>query len=701
MSLHVSRREPRAHWLLLLLAMAVLVGALCLNGYVSGIVGGSGRPSGAGSTTGVPQEVSRGGPVLRLDGATPQARRIPDETIALTFDDGPDPVWTPRILDVLRAHRAHATFFVVGARVNRHPELVRRMLAEGHEIGSHTFTHADVASARGWRRDLEITLTRNAIAGATGRYVTLFRPPFSSGPDGITTADYAALRSIARHGHVAVLADRDTRDWQRAGVPEILARATPTPPGTGAVVLMHDGGGDRTQTVAALDKLLHDLTVQGYAFRTVSAALGAPDSIVEAPRGARIAGTALRYAQWGAARLGDALAIFVTVALVLGLLRLAAQLLGAGVHRRRRRRPLRYLGPVSIVVPAYNEAANIAATVRSLVDSDYPELEVIVVDDGSIDGTAEIVRRLRLPCVSVVRQPNGGKPAALNTGIAHAAYDLLVLVDGDTVFEPDAVGRLIQPFADPDVGAISGNTKVANRRGLLGRWQHIEYVIGFNLDRRLLDTLRCMTTVPGAIGAFRREALVEIGGVSASTLAEDTDLTMGVLRAGWRVVYEATAVAWTEAPNTLRQLWRQRYRWCYGTMQAIWKHRHSLLQRGQAGALGRRGLPYLWLFQIALPLAAPAVDIYAVYGMVFLPWWQVAAVWCGLLVGQTLTAMYALRLDGERLRPLWSLPLQQVVYRQLMYLVVIQSLVTALLGSRLRWHRSVRSGSAAALAVSR
>jgi len=335
------------------------------------------------------------------------------------------------------------------------------------------------------------------------------------------------------------------------------------------------------------------------------------------------------------------------------------------------------------------------------VDSDYPELEVIVVDDGSIDGTAEIVRRLRLPCVSVVRQPNGGKPAALNTGIAHAAYDLLVLVDGDTVFEPDAVGRLIQPFADPDVGAISGNTKVANRRGLLGRWQHIEYVIGFNLDRRLLDTLRCMTTVPGAIGAFRREALVEIGGVSASTLAEDTDLTMGVLRAGWRVVYEATAVAWTEAPNTLRQLWRQRYRWCYGTMQAIWKHRHSLLQRGQAGALGRRGLPYLWLFQIALPLAAPAVDIYAVYGMVFLPWWQVAAVWCGLLVGQTLTAMYALRLDGERLRPLWSLPLQQVVYRQLMYLVVIQSLVTALLGSRLRWHRSVRSGSAAALAVSR
>src|SRR5690606_21327123 len=230
----------------------------------------------------------------------------------------------------------------------------------------------------------------------------------------------------------------------------------------------------------------------------------------------------------------------------------------APVHARRgrrwMRRGLRYLGPVSVIVQAYNEAANIAATIRSLVDNDYPAMEAIVVDDSSTDGTAEIVHQLGLPGVRVIRQPNAGKPAALNTGIAHAAYDLLVLVDGDTVFEPDAIGRLIQPFCDPSVGAVSGNTKVANRTGLLGRWQHIEYVIGFNLDRRLFDVARCMPTVPGAIGAFRRQALADVGGVSAATLAEDTDLTMGVIRAGWRVVYEETAIAWTEAPATLRQL---------------------------------------------------------------------------------------------------------------------------------------------------
>src|SRR5690606_10994418 len=219
--------------------------------------------------------------------------------------------------------------------------------------------------------------------------------------------------------------------------------------------------------------------------------------------------------------------------------------------------------------------------------------------------------------------------------------------------------------------------------------------------RRLFDVARCMPTVPGAIGAFRRQALVDVGGVSAATLAEDTDLTMAVIRAGWRVVYEETAIAWTEAPATLRQLWRQRYRWCYGTLQAMWKHRRSLVQRVPAGKLGRRGLAYLALVQVALPLAAPAVDVYAVYGLAFLPLWQVAAVWFGLLILQALTAAYALRLDRERYGPLWTLPFQQIVYRQLMYLVVVQSVVTALLGTRLRWHRMVRTGSAAALAATR
>jgi cellulose synthase/poly-beta-1,6-N-acetylglucosamine synthase-like glycosyltransferase len=226
-------------------------------------------------------------------------------------------------------------------------------------------------------------------------------------------------------------------------------------------------------------------------------------------------------------------------------------------------------------------------------------------------------------------------------------------------------------------------------------------VIGFNLDRRMFDVAECMPTVPGAIGAFRRDTLRDVGGLSSATLAEDTDLTMAVIRAGWKVVYEERAIAWTEAPASLRQLWRQRYRWCYGTMQAMWKHRRALVERGPAGRLGRRGVLYLLLFQVLLPLAAPAVDAYAVYGLFFLPWMRVAAVWFGFIAIQLITAAYALRLDRESYGPLWTLPLQQVVYRQLMYLVVVQSAVAALIGNRQRWQRMTRTGDAAALAASR
>ncbi|WP_245828156.1 bifunctional polysaccharide deacetylase/glycosyltransferase family 2 protein [Micromonospora avicenniae] len=698
----MARRDPRAHWFLLLLGVVLLLATLTVHGLVTGLGGGSGPAGQAGTTDGTapPKSVTEAGPVLRLDRPEPVSRAMPDRTIALTFDDGPDPRWTPQVLDVLRRHHAHATFFVVGARVNEHPELVRRILAEGHEIGSHTFTHADLSAAPAWRRELELSLTRKAIASATGREVTLLRPPYSSLPSALTGADYHALRTAAGSGHVAVLADLDTRDWQRPGAAQIVKAATPAD-GRGAVVLMHDGGGDRDQTVAALDRLLPELTRQGYRFTTVSAGIDAPESAVAAGTGTRISGTLVRWTQAAAGRVATGMNLLLGIALVLGVARLAVQVFCAQRHVRRVRRRTGHRpevrAPVSVIVPAYNEAANIAATVRSLVASDYPALEVIVVDDGSTDGTADIVERMRLRGVRVVRQANAGKPAALNTGIRVARAGLLVLVDGDTVFQADTVRRLVQGFADPTVGAISGNTKVANRRRLLGRWQHLEYVIGFNLDRRMYDVLECMPTIPGAIGAFRREVLLSVGGVPGDTLAEDTDLTMKVLRAGWRVVYEEAAIAWTEAPSTLRQLWRQRYRWCYGTMQAMWKHRHALREPGAGGKLGRRGLPYLTVFQVLLPLTAPAVDVFALYGLLFLPWSTLALSWFGLLLLQALTAGYALRLDRERLGPLWALPLQQIVYRQVMYLVVVQSVVTAVIGNRLRWQRMARTGEAAAL----
>ena len=688
--------------MLLILSLILLLMALSFNGFAHGIAGGSEVPHPIAGAPAAPQEVLEGGPVIRAgaDGQV-ESRRLPAKTIALTFDDGPDPEWTPKVLDVLAKYQAHATFFPIGARVNEYPDLVRRMVAEGNEVGSHTFTHVEMATVPQWRREVELAMTQNAIAGATGKQVTLFRPPFSSTPDAVHQYELEAFPRDA----IVVLHDLDAEDWRRPGVDAIVKAVQPH--GTaGAVVLMHDSGGDRSQTVQALEKFLPAMKAKGYRFTTVSEAFGGESSMLSAPASAQIRGDALRMAQSTSAFVTNAMGVLMVIALVLAVIRLLFQLVAARRHlrvaqRRWRERPFEVLDPVSIIVPAYNESANIAATVRSLVTSDYPYLEVIVVDDGSTDHTADIVERMRLPGVRVIRQANAGKPAALNTGIQAARADLLVLVDGDTVFQADTVYNLVQGFTDPQVGAISGNTKVANRKRLLGRWQHLEYVIGFNLDRRLFDLAGCMPTIPGAIGAFRREVLVDVatrsGSVSHDTLAEDTDLTMAVLRAGWRVVYAEHAIAWTEAPSSLRQLWRQRYRWCYGTMQAMWKHRSSVFERGGGGKLGRRGIPYLLVFQVILPLAAPAVDIFAVYGFIFLPWASMLAAWCGLLAMQIFTAWYALRLDRERYGPLWSIVFQQIVYRQLMYLVVVQSTVTALIGNRLRWQRMQRTGDAAAL----
>jgi peptidoglycan/xylan/chitin deacetylase (PgdA/CDA1 family)/GT2 family glycosyltransferase len=615
----VSRRElrpgpsePRAHWLLASILVVALAAALLVHGYARHEIGHTAtRPSRqrASANLDVP------GALLDLRGERPRASAAPDRTVALTFDDGPDERWTPAVLEVLERHGVRATFFVVGSRVLQHPDLVGRLRREGHEIGVHTFSHVDTGTLAGWEADLQLSLTQTALAGVVGTRAVLYRPPYSSTPAGVSLQDYETYREVARHGYLVALADFDSRDWLGGGVDAVVARATPTGD-AGGIVLFHDGGGDRADTVVALERLLTSLDDRGFRFVTVGELAGLAPDAVEPPAGKveQLQGLLLR----AALSTGGIVASGVTILVpVLGVLALGRTILLLALARRHRRRPERerfdpsFTPPVSIVVPAYNEAAGIEAAVRSLALGDYPGVDVIVVDDGSTDGTAELVRSLGLANVRVVRQENQGKPAALNAGISIARGEIVVMVDGDTIFEADTLRHLVQPFADAGVGAVAGNTKVANRRGILGRWQHLEYVMGFNLDRRMYEELRCMPTVPGAIGAFRREVLDALGGVGADTLAEDTDLTMAIVRAGWQVAYEQRARAWTEAPTTLAALWKQRYRWSYGTMQAMWKHRGAMRPSARS-PLGRRALPYLLTFHVLFPMIAPVIDLFAV-----------------------------------------------------------------------------------------
>jgi len=687
-----SANQP-GHRRLMLFCLGVFALVLLAQGFTSHTIGATREP---GAETSAVAPVAHERPLLSVDGHLLRSHQPPSgKRLALTFDDGPDPTWTPKIMALLRRYHVPGAFFVVGSRVTRYPELVRKLHREGFELGNHTFTHADLSTLPFWESNAQVALTESAIMGVTGIRTRLLRPPYSATPEAVTPHQEEVLGRIAGQGYIVAVADIDPEDWSRPGVANIVARTTPRGQ-TGGVVLMHDAGGDRSQTVAALAQLIPRLQRQGWHFASLSEMLGVPRTALEVPArpGLKISGrilvVVLAIARW----ITDT-AIFLT--LFIGVLVIARLLLVFLLARRHSRNPLVAPGdlshtpPVSVIVPAYNESIGIERGVRSLAASDYPEFEVVVVDDGSDDGTGDIIERAQIPGVRLIRQANGGKPKALNNGIGQALHDIVVTVDGDTVFERETLQRLVQPFRFPEVGAVSGNTKIGNRQGLLGRWQHIEYVMGFNLDRRMYEVLDCMPTVPGAIGAFRKEALADVGRVSSATLAEDTDVTMAIGRAGWRTVYVQDARAWTEAPATLSQLWRQRYRWAYGTIQSVWKHRRAMFVRGDK--IGRRAVPYLFLFQVFMPLCAPLIDLFALYGLLFLSPLPILIAWIAFNVVQMLLGLYAFRLDEEDPRPLLVMPLQQLVYRQMMYLVVIESVVNALAGSRLGWVRMERTGA--------
>ncbi|MEU4348793.1 bifunctional polysaccharide deacetylase/glycosyltransferase family 2 protein [Streptomyces sp. NPDC023838] len=683
-------------YLLPLLFLVALFAMLMLRGYVHNEILADHRIRPDASTDTVPEHILDGGPVIDARGTgKPTSLDIPKHKLVLTFDDGPDPTWTPKVLDQLKKYHAHGVFFVTGANAARYPDLVKRMVDEGHEVGLHTFNHPDLSYQSHARIDWELAQNQLALEGAAGIRTSLFRPPYSSFADAIDDQNWPVIKYVGSRGYITALDSTDSEDWQRPGIKTIVKNATPKH-GKGAIVLMHDSGGDRSQTVEALDTFLPELQGKGYTFVNLTEALNAPSAHTPVSGMDLWKGKAFVFAVQVSEHTTDVLVGGLAVIGVLVFARFGLMLILSFLHARKvRARGFRWgpevTEPVSVIVPAYNERECIANTVRSLMASDHP-IEVLVVDDGSNDGTADIVEAMRLPNVRVIRQVNGGKPSALNNGIRHARYDIVVMMDGDTVFERSTVRELVQPFGDARVGAVAGNAKVGNRDSLIGAWQHIEYVMGFNLDRRMYDVLGCMPTIPGAVGAFRRTALERVGGISEDTLAEDTDVTMAMHRDGWRVVYAENARAWTEAPESVQQLWSQRYRWSYGTMQAIWKHRRAVFERGPSGRFGRVGLPLVSLFMVLAPLLAPLIDVFLLYGLLFGPTEKTVLAWLGVLAIQLVCAAYAFRLDRERLTHLISLPLQQILYRQLMYVVLLQSWITALTGGRLRWQKLRRTG---------
>lgn len=649
--------------------------------------------------------------VSRWGGSDPKA-------VALTFDDGPDPVWTPKILDVLDQKNVHATFFVIGANADAQPDILTRTYDLGEEIGNHTYTHPDVSMIPREELLMQLDATERLLECRLGVRSLLFRPPYAEDVEPDTASQMRPLREVGALGYYTVGMHVDPNDWARPGVNAIVKRTVAqVTGGHGQIVLLHDAGGDRSQTVAALPRIIDELTRRGYHFVTVSQLLGLPRSAVmpPAPRSDRLLvsvdSVGFTLMDWS----GLAVWWLFVAGIALGVSRVAVVTALAVVGRARRRARARrgfspdFRPPVAAIVPAHNEETVIVDSVRSLLASDYPDLRIVVVDDGSTDRTFAVASEAFAghPRVTVLTKPNGGKAAALEFGIAHADTEIVIGMDADTHFQPDAISKLARHFEDPSVGAVAGNARVGNRVNLLTKWQALEYVTNQNLDRRAFDLLGCITVVPGAIGAWRRTLVERAGGFTGDTLAEDADLTLRMLRLGARIVYEDEAVALTEAPDTVRGFVRQRERWVFGTLQTFWKNRGAAF-RPSEGSLGLVAYPMVLLYQIAFPLVSPVMDL-VMAGSLAGAWLQrfqhpadpgsealgVVAFWWALFVLlDMLTAFVAFALERREDWSLlwWVLP-QRLFYRQLMYFVVARATLHAVRGSIVGWHRIERKGT--------
>jgi cellulose synthase/poly-beta-1,6-N-acetylglucosamine synthase-like glycosyltransferase/spore germination protein YaaH/peptidoglycan/xylan/chitin deacetylase (PgdA/CDA1 family) len=652
--------------------------------------------------------------------------------VALTFDDGPDPNWTPKILDVLKEKNVTGTFFLIGIQADKFSGIVKRIYNEGNTIGNHTFTHPDISNISNAYVKVELNLTERLFASLVGVRVTLMRPPYAIDEEPDTSDQVRPLEIPQEMGYVTVGNRIDPDDWSGSPSAEkisayVLAHLPPCRQENlrcGNIVLLHDGGGNRAETVRALPTIIDGIRARGYEIVPVYDLLGKTRADVMAPLAAGELWAA-RLDRFGFWLFGAGIAIITWVFLV-GDVLMTGRLIfigAAAVYDRVREKMLgqpaeveSYKPKVAVLIPAYNEEKVIERTVRAALNSNYPNLYVIVIDDGSKDRTLEVARQafaaeVAAGQVLILGKPNSGKAEALNFGIEHIGdAELFVGIDADTIIAPDAIGRMVPHFIDPKIGAIAGNAKVGNRVNLWTRWQALEYITSQNFERRALDVLGAVSVVPGAIGAWRVSAVREAGGYQIDTVAEDADLTMALLRRGYRVEYEDLALAYTEAPTNANGLMRQRFRWSFGILQAVYKHRKVVAREGP---LGWVALPNIFVFQILLPLVSPLIDIMFVVGTIwyyiqkhFHPdstdpadFHKLVLFFFAFLVIDFIASAIAFALerrhpddkeDAWLLSQVW---LQRFAYRQLFSIVLFKTLKRALEGRKFAWDKLERTAA--------
>lgn len=622
------------------------------------------------------------------------------DQVVLSFDDGPDPVWTPLILDILKQEGIHAVFFVVGSRAVENPALIRRILAEGHEIGNHSYSHPDLSEATEARTMFELNANQRILQGIAGISTLLFRPPYHADTYPQSFDEFMTLVKAQQLGYLSISNSVDSEDWN-APTPEGIFERVKERRHAGNIILLHDGGGDRLATVAALPRIIRYLRDRGDQMVSLQTLLQLPREALMPPIPADDSTDSRVVAQTGLTlveHIEEFTWAFMIGVTVLLLIRTGMIVTLAVRHRwveKKRPKEPTFRIPVSVLMAAYNESKVIAATIRSVLASDYEgDLELIVVNDGSTDDTAEIIAGLAAadPRIRLISQQNLGKAQALNRALEAACYETIVMLDADTQFQPETIRFLVAPLTQPEVGAVCGHVRVGNLTSVIACFQALEYMCGFNLDRRAYDHWNAITVAPGAISAFKKLAIERAGGMVTDTLAEDTDLTLHLHRTRYRIRYAPKAIAHTEAPDHIQALVRQRVRWAFGTLQCLWKHRGLLCSLERPG-LGFFSLPSVWFCHVFLVALIPVVDMMLLLSIFLgtgLSLVEYAIFFFALEWALALCGCY---FEGESLRTsLWIFPMR-ILYRPLLCLSVWLAIIRALRGAWYGWGKLDRKGT--------
>jgi cellulose synthase/poly-beta-1,6-N-acetylglucosamine synthase-like glycosyltransferase/spore germination protein YaaH/peptidoglycan/xylan/chitin deacetylase (PgdA/CDA1 family) len=635
-----------------------------------------------------------------------------NKKLVLTYDDGPDPVYTKQILDTLAYYHVPAAFFVVGIQAENNISIIKRIFREGHELGNHTFTHPNIYEISTKRALIELDATRLLLECITGHSTILFRAPFNADSDPEAKEEIVPIELSRKRNYITVGESVDPNDWNKINEPSmngdtIYNRVIRyynehlTQGDSSNIILLHDAGGDRTATVAATGKIIRYFLAKGYQFTTVADLLNKkPDDVMPpVPKGSGY--LLLQFNAFIAEFVSIAgliLNSLFIVFLIISSIRLSILGVFAVLQKiKEKKAPANDLGEhpfVSIIVPAYNEEINAVSSLQNLLKCDYPNYNIVFIDDGSKDNTYEKVSAAfsNHPKLQIFTKPNGGKASALNFGIEQTQAEYVICIDADTKLLPNAVSMLMKNFHNKNIGAVAGTVKVGNEINMLTKWQSIEYISSQNFDRKGFAYLNAITVVPGAIGAFYKKALDDAGGFTTDTLAEDCDLTIRILRAGYIVANEPKAIALTEAPETLKQFMKQRFRWSFGVMQTFWKQKDALFNV-RYKSLGWIALPDILLFKYIIPFFTPMADFLMLIGLLTENRIKIGEYYLVFLLVDALIAGMAFAFDKEKPGKLFWLIPQRLIYRWLMLVVLFRSFKRAIKGELQHWGVLKRTGN--------